>query len=81
MNSSTQVIPGHGPLSRRSQLVAYRGMLITIRDRILKEIKAGKRLKEVLNTGPTNDFDEDWGKGFIKGDAFVKLLYQDLSGK
>ena len=81
MNSSTQVIPGHGPLSNRSQLVAYRGMLITIRDRILKAIKAGKGLEEVLNTSPTSDFDADWGKGFIKGNAFVKILYQDLSGK
>lgn len=81
MNSATKVIPGHGPLSSKSQLEAYRRVLTTIKDRILKEIKVGKSLEEVLITRPTKDFEAEWAKGIIKGDAFVKILYQDLSRK
>ena len=79
MDGSTKVIPGHGPRSTRSQLEAYLGMLTTLRDRIVQEIKAGKSLEAVLAAKPTKDLDPEWGKGFIKGDAFVSILYQDLS--
>ncbi|UCH01271.1 MAG: MBL fold metallo-hydrolase [Deltaproteobacteria bacterium] len=79
MDESTKVIPGHSPLSTKSQLKAYLGMLTTLRDRIRKEIKAGKSLETIVATRPTKDLDPEWNKGIIKGDAFVKILYQDLS--
>ena len=81
MDGSTKVIPGHGPLSTRSQLEAYLGMLTTLRDRIGQEIKAGKSLETVLAARPTKDLDPEWGKGFMKGDPFVSILFQDLSRK
>ena len=79
IDGSTKVIPGHGPLSTKSQLKVYLGMLTTIRDRIRKEIKAGKSLETLLAAKPTKDLDPEWSKGMIKGDAFVNILYQDLS--
>ncbi len=81
MNASTKVIPGHGPLSGRRQLVAYLGMLTTLRDRIREEIKAGKGLEDVVAARPSKDLDPEWGRGFMKADAFVRILYNDLSGK
>lgn len=81
MNASTKVIPGHGPLSGRRQLVAYLGMLTTLRDRIREEIKAGKGLEDVVAAMPSKDLDPEWGRGFMKADAFVRILYNDLSGK
>lgn len=81
MDGSTKVIPGHGPLSTKSQLKAYLGMLATLRDRVRQEIKAGKSLKALLASKPTKDLDPEWNKGIIKGDAFVNILYQDLSRK
>ncbi|MCP4432239.1 MAG: hypothetical protein GY806_14785 [Gammaproteobacteria bacterium] len=35
-NSSTKIIPGHGPLADKTQLQAYRDMLSTVYDRLLK---------------------------------------------
>jgi len=77
-DSNTKVIPGHGPLSDKAGLEAYLKMLVVIRDKIDSEIKAGKTLDEVIAIKPTRDFDPIWGKGFLKPEQFVKIVYGSL---
>jgi len=79
IDDKTKVIPGHGPLSNKESLMAYRDMLTTIRDRINKHVKAGDPLEKALASAPTQEFDATWGKGFIKPEAFVKIVYESLS--
>ena len=79
MNADTQVIPGHGPLSDRAQLVAYRDMLVSVRDRVRAAIDAGQTLEQVLAARPTRDFDAKWGGSFVRPESFIRTLYQDLS--
>ena len=79
--NNTKVIPGHGPLSDKAGLEAYLKMLVTIRDRIANEIKAGKTLDEVIASKPTRDFDPILGKGFLKPEQFVKIVYDSLVKK
>jgi cyclase len=77
-DSNTKVIPGHGPLSDKAGLEAYLKMLVVIRDKIANEIKAGKTLDEVIATKPTREYDPIWGKGFLKPEQFVKIVYDSL---
>jgi glyoxylase-like metal-dependent hydrolase (beta-lactamase superfamily II) len=77
IDEGTKVIPGHGPLSNREELQAYRDMLITVRDRILRQIEEGKTLEEVLASKPTADFDKG-REQYVPPEGFVKLLYEDL---
>ncbi len=79
LDDASKVIPGHGPLSDKSKLTAYRDMLITIRDRISQQIEAGKTLEEVVASKPGREFDAEWGQLFLKPEQFVGILYQDLS--
>jgi hypothetical protein len=30
---------------------------------------------------PTRSFDEKWGKGFLTGDLFVRVIYSGLAAK
>ena len=78
-DEATQVIPGHGTLSNKQDLMAYRDMVSTIRTRIQTRMKEGKSLEEILASKPTAEFDERWGKGFIEPDQFVQLVFQSLS--
>ncbi|MFN2397887.1 MAG: MBL fold metallo-hydrolase [Gemmatimonadaceae bacterium] len=78
-DDSTKVIPGHGPLSNRSGLRAYRAMLSTIRERVKREIAARKDLSAVLAAKPTAEFDAVWGKGFLPPQRFIEIVYADLS--
>jgi cyclase len=75
----TKVIPGHGPLSSRSGLETYRGMLVAVRDRVRTLVRQGKRLAQVQAAKPTAAYDATWGKGFLTPEKFVEILYRDLS--
>ncbi len=80
-NDASKIIPGHGPLSTRKDLTAYRDMLKTIRSRIHSQVTSGKSLDEVKASRPTKEWDETLGKGFINGDQFTEFAYRSLSKK
>lgn len=76
----TEIIPGHGRLSDRKRLGEYRVMLATVRDRVAKMIKEGKRLEDVVTLKPTAGLDKDWTAGLgVPADMFVTIVYKDLS--
>ena len=79
MNEDTIVIPGHGHVSNRAELVVYRDMLVEIANRIQAHIDAGKSLEEVNAATPTADWDAEWGNNFVSPELMVKMVYQDLS--
>src|SRR5579871_1288367 len=71
----TKVIPGHGPLATRDDLKAYRAMLAGVREQVGPLIAAGKTVEEAVAAKPTRSFDDKWGKGFLTGDLFVRVIY------
>ena len=77
-DNNTKIVPGHGPLGDKAALTKYRDMLVTIRDRVQKLKASGKTLPEVTAAKPSAEFDEEWGKGMLGGDAFVGLVYSTL---
>jgi hypothetical protein len=42
-------------------------------------MNAGKTLEEIKLSRPTQDFDNEWGGGFLKPDVFVGIVYQSLT--
>lgn len=81
IDDRTKVIPGHGPLSDKAGLGAYRGMLAGIRDRVQAQARAGKSLQETVAANPSAEFDQVWGKGFLKPAQFVETVFRSLSGR
>ena len=79
-DASTKIIPGHGPSGNKADLKAFRDMLAASRDAVAPLVKAGKTLDEVKAAKPTAALDEKWGKGFLKPDIWVSIVYADLSG-
>lgn len=79
--ADTKVIPGHGPLSDRDGLRKFSEMLTGTADAIQAGIAAGKTVEQLKAEKVLAPWDDPWGKGFIKPDQFVELLYRDLSRK
>jgi cyclase len=77
LNENTVVIPGHGPVADYHALVTYIDMLTTIRDRMVKLIKAGATLEEVYAAKPTAEYDA--GQGDSTG--FINRAYVSLTRK
>ncbi len=78
INANTKVIPGHGPLSSREELQAYRDILVTARERIAKLIEVGKTLDEILEEKPTEGLYKG-EKSSLPAEVFIKVIYMDLT--
>jgi len=73
----TIVVPGHGkPVSNRSELVAYRDMLVAIHDNVAKLKRQGRSLEEMIAAKPTAAFDAKWGQFLITPALFTRLVYE-----
>jgi len=80
-DDETKIIPGHGPLGNRKDLVVYLKVIKKIRKDVAKLIKEGKNLRETLKAKPTAKFDKKWGGGFMNPETFTTIIYKSLSGK
>jgi glyoxylase-like metal-dependent hydrolase (beta-lactamase superfamily II) len=74
----TIVIPGHGPIGNKSQLIEFRDMLVAVRDKVAALKKQGRSLQEAIEAKPTADYDAKWGGFVIKGKNFTALVYQGV---
>ncbi|MFK8101675.1 MAG: MBL fold metallo-hydrolase [Saprospiraceae bacterium] len=79
IDDETVVIPGHGSLSTKKEMTAYRDVIMTVRDRVKMAIAKGMSLEEIQASNPSKEFDETWGSGFIKPAKFVDIIYTDLT--
>jgi len=77
-NDKTKIIPGHGPLSNKEELKAYRDMLATISGRIEKMISDGRKIEEITAANVSADFDAKWGKGFIAPAKFAEMIAMNI---
>jgi cyclase len=77
-DEKTRFIAGHGPVAAKADLQAYRDMLAQVRDRVAKLKAEGKTAEQIVAAKPTAEFDEKWGGGFMKPDAWVGLVYESM---
>lgn len=73
-NDQTKIIPGHGPLMTKADVVAYRQMLIEVRDKVGKLIAGKKSADEIKAAKPLADLDAKWGQGFVKADFVIDAV-------
>ena len=78
IDDQTKVVPGHGPLATRAELVAYRELLANVAVRIKKLMKQGRTLDQIKAAKPTAEYDEAWGKQYLKPDEWVEMVYRGL---
>ncbi|SMQ74502.1 Glyoxylase, beta-lactamase superfamily II [Altererythrobacter xiamenensis] len=76
MDEDTKVIPGHGPMSDRAGLTAYRNIVgeAVTRIRALKDI--GVSLEDAQARRPLDSFER--GEGFISEDEFIAAVWDSL---
>ena len=74
----TIVVPGHGAVGTRAQLIEFRDMLITVRNNVAALKRQGKSLDEIVAAKPTAAFDAKWGTFVFNGDQFTRMVYAGL---
>jgi len=77
-DDGTRIIPGHGPLAARADLVTYIGMLRDFRSIVAREKSAGKSLKQILSEKPTASVDARFGEAMFSPEMFTEMVYRTL---
>ena len=75
IDDDTIIIPGHGQLSNRDDILDYRAMLVTIRDRIQTLMDQGRSADQIVAANPTRGYAEP-GPGT---ERWVRAAFDDLS--
>ena len=79
IDDQTVVIPGHGPVSNKAELVAYRTMIGQEVDRVRALRDDGMSYEQAVKSRPLSEFDR--GEGFIDADGFAGAIYRSLEAR
>jgi cyclase len=77
-NDNTKIVPGHGALAKKADLVAWRAMLVTSRERIEKLFNEGKTEQEVLAAKPLADLDAKWAANEQQAQNWTRMVYNSF---
>lgn len=72
-----RIIPGHGPLSNKEELISYYKMLQDSIQIVQQNINQGMTLEQLLENGLPDDL-KSWETDFIKADKWLTFIYQSL---
>lgn len=78
VTDKTIVIPGHGAVGGKADLVLFHDVLVEMRDKVASLKKQGKSLKEIAASRPGARYDAEWGNAFIDPRWFVGLVHQGV---
>ncbi len=79
IDDETVVIPGHGDLATKKDYENVRDAVMSLRDAVKTNYRLGKSLEDILAMNLTKNYENNFGSGFIKGDALVTTIYKELS--
>jgi cyclase len=75
-NAQTRIVPGHGQITDRNRLKAWRDAVATVRDRVQREVRAGKTVEQILALKLSAEYEKEWPGGH---ERFVRAVFEELS--
>ena len=74
-DGNTRIIAGHGPVSGKADLEAYRKMLVDTVTRIRTLRAEGRTADEIVALAPNAaDYDKTWATSFINPERYVRMI-------
>ena len=76
----TKIIPGHGPITDRDDMIEFRDMLVGIHDRVSALVLEGLTLEQVIAAEPSADYDERWAgpRGSV---GLITAAYNEINSQ
>ena len=72
---ATQIVPGHGVVSTREDVVEFRDMVIDVAARVSELVSREMTYEQVAAANPTAPYEAKWGSP----DRFLTAVYEELS--
>ena len=78
VTEKTIVIPGHGTVGGKADLILFRDVMVEIREKVAVLKRQGRSLGDTVAAKPSARTDEEWGKSFMDPGRFLALVYQGV---
>lgn len=79
IDNETKIIPGHGPISNKFDLLKYYTMLSTLHERVADAIEDGQSIDAIKSGNILEGYETGWGDGFINNEKILDTIWTDLS--
>ncbi len=79
IDDKTVVMPGHGDLANKKDYQNVRDEVSKIFETVKTQVVAGKTLDEILALKLTDPYDKTLGNGFIKGNALISNMFDEVT--
>lgn len=74
--AETKIVPGHGVVSTREDVIEFRDMVIDVSERVGDLVAQGLTYDEVAEARPTEQYEAKWGSP----ERFLTAVYAELGG-
>jgi len=75
-NAQTKIIPGHGQVTDRMRLKAWRDAVFAVRERVTREVRSGKTIDAVLALEFSAEYEKQWPGGH---ERFIRAVYDEAA--
>ena len=72
----TMIVPGHGVVSSRADVIEFRDMVIDVKAKVSALVAEGASFDDVVAAGPTAEYEAKWGDP----ERFLTAVYAELAG-
>ena len=72
----TKIVPGHGVVSSREDVIEFRDMVIDVGAQVRTLVADGASYDDVVAAGPTSEYEAKWGDP----QRFLTAVYAELAG-
>ncbi|HJO11662.1 MAG: MBL fold metallo-hydrolase [Gammaproteobacteria bacterium] len=74
---NTKIVPGHGVVSTREDVMEFRDMVIDVKARVTTLVERGLTYEQVAAADPTAPYNAKWGDP----ERFLRAVYAELGGQ
>ena len=74
---NTLIIPGHGAVSAREDVIDFRDMALVVAQRVEALVREGATFQEVLAAETTAEYEDKWGDP----ERFLRGVYAEVGGQ
>ena len=72
----TLIVPGHGVVSSREDVIEFRDMVMDVKAKVSALVANGASYDDVVAAGPTSEYEAKWGDP----ERFLTAVYAELAG-
>ena len=74
---NTRIVPGHGVVSSRADVIEFRDMVIDVKNKVADMVARGMTYEQVKAARPTASYEAKWGDP----ERFLTAVYSELGGQ